>query len=261
MKRKYSNATGGTAKKAAPASQKYDARSGRWMVVPKSMSAKAAQSLRSAVMEKKGMDTAISLASGSVTNTTNDNSASFVLNLIQQGAGSWNRVGRKVTLKSLRIQGQIQCNIYPSATSGILVDNIVRMVVVWDKQPSGAAIPRFDDIFGVTAQDGTESCPNIYCPPRYDNMDRFRVLRDICYEFDPESSVTTGTINGTLKSVHVDEYLKLSDLEVVFSGQSSPMTIADISSGALYCYFRAFNNTATSNQALLAANARIRYTD
>jgi len=258
MKRKNTATTGGTAKKAA-ADQKYDARTGRWMVVPRTRTTTATvAAVRAAVMEKKGMDTVMSLAS--VPSTTNTNAAAFVLNLIQQGTGSWNRVGRKTQLKSVRITGSIDTLISPAPSTGALADQIIRMVVVWDKQPSGGAIPTFDSIFGVTAQDGTESCPNIFVPPRYDNMDRFRVLRDCKLEIDAKA-LFAGTTPGQRVNVPVDEYLKLPLLESNYSGQSSPMTIADISTGALYVYYRALFDVAGQLVSNVATTARIRYTD
>jgi len=216
---------------------------------------------RRALGEKKGLDTDLAVALGSVTSTTNTNGTSFVLNLVQAGTGSWNRVGRKIHSKSLRIQGVCQAEIAPTATTADLVGNVMRMVVVWDKQPSGGAIPAFDAIFGTTVQDGTEACTSIFNPPRYDNMDRFRVLRDRMYTLNPQAQTTAGTTNDVTYNLPIDEYIKLGALETVYSGQSSPMTIADISSGALYVYFRGLVNTTAVSRCAVIANGRLRYVD
>jgi len=136
----------------------------------------------------------------------------------------------------------------------------MRIVVVWDKQPSGAAIPAFDTIFGITAQDGTESCPNIFCQPKYDNMDRFRVLKDMVFDVKPEGFIGQGSAPNTVQMQQVDCYVKLGLLETVFSGQSAPMTIADISTGALYVYFRVVNNNSEAT-ALFIGTSRLRYAD
>jgi len=61
--------------------------------------------------EVKGMDTDISL--NPMISTTNSNASSFVLNLVQSGAASWNRVGRKTHIKSLRLIGNINFNSQP----------------------------------------------------------------------------------------------------------------------------------------------------
>jgi len=209
--------------------------------------------------EVKGMDTDISL--NPMISTTNTNASSFVLNLVQSGAASWNRVGRKTHIKSLRLIGNINFNSQPTAGGGAL-DNFVRMVVVWDKQISGAAIPVFESIFGITAQDGTESCPDIQCPPRYDNMDRFKVLLDCVIEQPP---LPIQSFAGTANIEHrvpFDKFIRFAKpLESVYSSNSTPMTIADISTGALYLYFRCRQNVPGQAAAGIDGISRIRYTD
>jgi len=207
-------------------------------------------------LAKKGMDTDVSLTP--VIATTNTNASSFVLNLVQQGNGSWNRVGRKIIPKSLRIKGVATFNQTVVVATGAQDGNELRQVVVWDKQPSAGAIPTFDAIFGITVQDGTESCPDITCPPRYDTMDRFKVVSDKTWSQGPGfySSTGTGPLNQIV--VCIDEYIKLNVGETVFSGQSAPMTIADINTGALYVFYRARNNTASATVSVDAI-ARLRY--
>lgn len=213
-------------------------------------------------IEKKGMDTAISITGGNaIISTTNTNGDCFVLNLVQQGAGSWNRVGRKIKLRSLRLRGTLVNNYQTGIATG---HNIVRMVVVWDKQPSSGTIPTFDTVFGITSQAGTESS-GILAPNRYDNMGRFLTLRDCSYAFNPETNfydTVTPANKAVSQNIHFDEYLKLGGKETVFSGQTAPMTIADISTGALYVYFRAQASTAAQFCELSDLSfARLRYTE
>jgi len=66
------------------------------------------------MQEIKGMDTELAIA-GPVLATTATNGDCFVLNLVQQGAGSWNRVGRKIRMKSLRLKGLITAALLPQA--------------------------------------------------------------------------------------------------------------------------------------------------
>jgi len=207
-------------------------------------------------VQKGGMDTDVSLSP--VISTTSTNASSFILNLVQQGAGSWNRVGRKIIPKSLRIKGVVQFTLTPTIATGALDGNLLRMVVVHDKQPSGATLATFDAIFGITVQDGTESCPDVTCPPRYDNMDRFKVLMDRTIAIENCFVSSLGSGPNTQLEYNLDEYMKLNCGETVYSGQSNPMTIADISTGAIIVYFRARNNTA-SNAAAIDAVARLRY--
>lgn len=210
------------------------------------------------VGEKKGVDTALTLSP--IIATTNTNASSFTLNLVQAGNGSWQRVGKKINLESVRLRGIISFFFTPTVTTLNQNANAMRMVVVWDKQPSGT-LPTFDTIFGNTVQDGTESTTYLDAV-KYDNMDRFSVLRDTVISKAPEISIVTGTSNISEVECPFDEYIKLGGRETVYSGQSSPMTISDISSGALYVFFRAESNTAgLFCQVDSASFARLRYSD
>jgi len=207
--------------------------------------------------EMKGMDTDLSMTS--IVGTTNNNSNIVVLNLIQQGNGAWNRVGRKTHLSSVRIKGAVTFTTQPVLATGVANAPSVRWCLVWDKQPSGNAIPSFDTIFGITAQDGTESCPDVTCPLKYDNMDRFVLIKDSYLTAPCNPSFSIGSGPSISVNVGVDEYIKLPNLESVYSGQSNPMTIADISTGALY--FVARSQLVTASSITIDAIARLRYKD
>lgn len=207
--------------------------------------------------ELKGVDTDISDA-GPIIATTNTNGDMFTVNLIVPGNGSFNRVGRKCRLKSLRVYGTAVLYVAPAATTANMAANTLRMVIVHDKQPSGV-LPAFDTIFGHTLADGTEASSYLD-PLRYDNTGRFRVLRDIKVDLGPPDHGTGGSENGVTVRQLFDEYIKLG-VETVYSGQSSPQTIADISSGAVYVIFRANGSAATSAWSVEDAFARLRYQD
>jgi len=208
--------------------------------------------------EVKGCDMLLTQAGGIVA-TTGTNANSVLLNGLQAGTGSFNRIGRKVHLKTLRLKGCVEFASTPSAV-GAESSNFLRMVVVWDQQPSGGTIPTWDTVFGITDQNGNESS-TILSPLRYDNMDRFKVLKDkvIDYQVQPSSPVSTAVIT---EQVPFDEFVSLGNREVVYASTSNPTTLADISTGGLYVYFRAHVNTGTQGAAVPAVSiARLRYTD
>jgi len=70
----------------------------------------------SADTEVKVIDTIIE--STPIVSTTNTNESSFVLNLIQQGPGGWERVGRKALMLSARIRGVLEFETQPAAIVG-----------------------------------------------------------------------------------------------------------------------------------------------
>jgi len=71
-----------------------------------------------------------------------------------------------------------------------------------------------------------------------------------------------GTTNLVLQTRPFDMFINLNGLKTTYSGQTDPQTIADISSGALYVFFRANTNVATDFiQVESDSFARLRYKD
>jgi len=207
----------------------------------------------------KGVDSDLSQ---SIIATTTTNAGIDVLNLIVPGSGSWNRVGRKTVCKSVRIKGNLLwANVPTFATGQGMITTAVRGVLVWDNAPTGT-IPTYDTIFGSTLQAGTEQVTSIFDPVKYDGMERFRVIREWCWEEPPVTVPAFGTGPNMQATVCIDEYVKLPGGGLVsnYSGQSSPQTIADISSGALYLIWRTTSSTA-GGSVTLDAMARLRYYD
>jgi len=212
---------------------------------------------RSQQGELKGVDTRLQLSP--IINTTNTNASSFVLNLISPGTGSFNRIGRIVKLESLRLRVLATYAYAAAATTGIILPSTLRCVVVWDKQPSGA-IPTYDSIFGHSLQNGTEATEYLDAL-KFDNTGRFKIIRDTVLPTNTRGQNTEG---GTTDSVNVkfliEDFISLKGKETIFSGQSSPCTIADISSGGLYIFFRVENNSATALTGIESESfARLRY--
>lgn len=219
-------------------------------------STKTTRKINYPVGEKKGVD--ISLGISPILATTNTNGSSVVLNLIAPGNGSYNRVGRKIKITSVRLRGIIEVTLIPDVTTALMNGVTVRMVVVYDKQPSGV-LPTFDQIFGLTDQTGTEATTYLD-PIRYDNMDRFQVLRDSLYTANPQAASDDGTTNAKTYDLPFDEYIKVGR-STNYGGQSSPCTIADISSGGLYVYFRTDNEATSVSSVKTLSYARLRYFD
>jgi len=234
---------------------------GRFIRSPALQSRLRAQ--RGLSVEVKGVDTDVT-SQNPILSTTNTNGDIYPLNLVQQGAGSWNRIGRKINLKSLRLKLDLVFTISPVATTAATVQLATRIVLVWDKQPSGNALPTFDTIFGTTSQLGNETS-EYKDPIKYDSMSRFEILMDKVYDSSAYNGIvtTSGTTNVATMIVSVDEYVKLVGRQTVFSGQSNPMTIADVYSGGLYLVYRASNAVAVLSASNTNANSfcRLRYTD
>lgn len=212
--------------------------------------------------ELKGCDILLTIA-GPIVATTGTNGDMFTLNLIQPGTASYNRIGRKIYMQSVRLRGIAEFALGPAATTFNKRVCPLRMVVVYDAQPQGV-VPTFETIFMTTLQDGTEG-GRVLAPLRFDNTGRFRVLRDKIIEAgSPTDGYNTGgTTNLLTSDVEFDEFVPLRGLETIYSGQSSPCTIADISSGALYVFFRSIvsSDDVTDWSIRDTSFARLRYKD
>lgn len=236
---------------------------GRFLRSPILQQRLRAQQQNKLSVEVKGVDTDVATGT-TIVATTSTNADIVPLNLVQQGAGSWNRIGKKINLKSIRLKIDILFTITPAATTANTTQPSCRVVLVWDKQPSGNALPAFNAIFGQTAQDGTETS-EYKDPVKYDGMSRFEILMDKVFDASSYNALnnTSGTTNIGTMIVSLDEYVKLVGRQTVFSGQSAPMTIADVYSGGLYLISRCSNNVPNVSTCNFTFNsfARLRYTD
>lgn len=211
----------------------------------------AAQRYSRRAAELKGVDFVLTQAS--IVNTTGTNANIQTVNLIAPGSGSFNRIGRKASMSSIRLKGWITLAQPPS--TALQAGTVVRMALVLDRQPTGT-VPAFDVIFGWTDQAAAEAS-TMFAPPRYDNMERFTILRDKCFDINPG---TQGTLAGTASQTEIsfDEYISLKGVQVTYGGQSSPCTIADIATNALYLVWRSANASGVVNSASIG---RLRYMD
>jgi len=157
------------------------------------------------------------------------------ISLIAQGAGSTQRVGNKVTYKSVQIRGVAAFNGGQVTTA----PSQVRYVIVYDKQPNNAAATR-SDVF----QDGTLHTS----PINMTNSERFIVLAD----------VTTDSCQNGQFNVSTECYRKM-DLEGVFNTTN---TTPQTGSLLLFASFNSdINDSSTSNLPNFQCYTRVRYTD
>lgn len=208
--------------------------------------------------ELHGCDTDIVLSP--VINTVNTSASQFTLNLIQQGSGFFNRIGRKISMKSLRLFCSAQCNHVIGGATGDQDGNTLRVVVVYDAQPSGV-LPTYDTIFGRTDQTGNDTGA-VFDNLRFDNTARFKVVKDCILNSNPGSPAAGAGSDVCLNRFTIDEYINLKGAETVYNSTANPTTIANISSGALYVYFRALQNDAASFWEINSQSfARLRFYD
>lgn len=234
---------------------------------------------------KKGVDTP--LVASQVESTMDNTNDIVTVNLLQAGTGSWNRIGRLVQMKSLRIRLRATCewNLSPfmggggtpTATPPNRLDSRhLRMVVVYDKQPNGS-LPQRTEIFQYKDSSGNETGDwNGFLA--YDNMERFTILKDEMVTFEvpniPFLEERPRGVSGeasmeVLQYIYppinsermLDVYLPLN-LRSNYKAESTPPTISDISTGALYVIFMCDPAQAGSPPIISVSGvARLRYLD
>ena len=174
-------------------------------------------------------------------NTSSDASSVQCVNLCQQGVGIGQRDGNKISLKSLRLRMSLNLG---NAVNNTSIQN-VRLMLVYDHQPNGA-YPAMTTILADSLQANTIQNGNWASSLNPNNFERFRILMDKYITMPP---VVVGAITGqsvigptsAKETFQVDEFINLKDLETLFNQTSNPMTIAGLTTGALFlCSFGDF---------------------
>jgi len=167
-----------------------------------------------------------------------------VINACATGTDVINRVGRKITMKSILFN----VNSFPvAATANALQGIMLRHMIIYDTQPNSAGtVPAVTDIL--------ETATTL-APLNLNNRDRFRVI------YDKRSQIgsffinaTPNLVGGSPQNVHWSKYRKLSH-DVIFSGTGA--TVGNISTGAMYILFIGDFNAV----ALTDFYTRIRFSD
>jgi len=100
-------------------------------------------------------------------------------NVMVAGTGTWNRIGKKVSMKSIEFRWAWMMNPI-AAPSNPTPTVTARMVLVYDRQPTGTA-PIGSDLFQGVAQNSATST-TIYSPKNQFNTERFIYLVDRIFQ-------------------------------------------------------------------------------
>jgi len=190
-----------------------------------------------------------------------------LLNPIVEGTGFYQRIGEKISLRSLRLRLHLVTYFQSSYSNfGQVTGEMYRFAVVYDSHPTGE-YPLFSDIFASAEPTGGQETYLVSCvnPTK---TERFRVLRELFVNVNPPVMPRFSSAeepNWVDVPTLIDEYIDLQELPTVFKGsgvhESGPAEISDIAAGALYlvraCTTTAFNLTYGM---LVDSKIRLRYT-
>lgn len=106
-----------------------------------------------------------------------------------QGAGINNRIGRKVSVKAIRIKGMIHCAAQADQTATD-APSVVRLVLVQDHQPNGTQA-QGEDVLAAPGAAAANLVPFSF--QNLANLGRFRVLKDKIFTLQNPNAAYDGT--------------------------------------------------------------------
>lgn len=187
--------------------------------------------IKSSTVEKKYIDTAPAVYAADVTGSIT------LISGVATGTDYTNRIGRKILVNSIYVRGVV-------FTVGSNTNNsLARLMLVYDKQPTGALPVMTDILNSSTSVDQLN--PN--------NRDRFAIIMD--KQFGLGANVNA--VYANTPNIFPIKKFKKCNLEIVFDGTTSG--IASISTGAIYGVVIG-NQTATTGPDF-DISYRIRFTD
>lgn len=180
------------------------------------------------------------------------------INLIQQGSGISQRIGNKVNLKSLRMR----LRIVPTGVN-CGQSNYARIMLLWDKQPNGTYIAS-NSILSDSIQNNTVSNGTLTSNINPNFFDRFVVLRDI-FRALPQVEAGDVTQVDTLAPTEgsclvIDDYVKLKEMQTIYTGTANPTLISNVTSGALLLLVLG-SRAATTDPWQIQGHMRLRFYD
>jgi len=173
-----------------------------------------------------------------------------LLNGIANGTEIYQRVGRKVIMKSMLFR----ITIFNDPTKQDPQGTAIRIILFYDTQTNGSA-PTVANVLG--NMQATPYTPTVVSPMNLNNRDRFKILKDwvvgcpaAAYGPTPTFSLVGGSPDTKYRSC----YKKLNH-DVIF--QSGSNGVADIASGAIWCLIIA----DVADAKKVDFNCRIRFSD
>jgi len=172
---------------------------------------------------------------------------SLILNAVPLGTDYFQRVGRKITMKSLHIKG----TIVPTQAVGA---DYLRVMIIYDAQ-CNKALPATNNLIllDANAAPATTSFSEI----NLNNRERFKILRDKRFASPGCASTTVGLNLDQTMCMNINEFIKLKGLDTMYDATNGG-TAADITSGSLFILLISTN---TNNLWNFNFQTRLRYYD
>lgn len=182
-----------------------------------------------------------------------------LINGLVVGANAFQRIGRKISLLSVRMTGYIQWAQAGTTPS----TEYLRVALVYDKQPDGVS-PTWAQVFTTVDSGGTATSTST-AQPNLDNKDRFIILRDMRYKADFVTANAGGppliqpSAQTECKWVF-DEFIRLKGIPTQYSATSNTGTVSDVQTGGLFVLTLG-SSASVDTQYSSRIWTRVKYTD
>ncbi len=226
-------------RKASSGRPKAVGKGGRAVMVP--YGAKPSYQKKGGNGENKFFDTLLSFTF----DATGEVPATGQLTLIPQNVTESGRVGRKVTIRSLQIRGNIVLAPGAAATS----EATTWLYLVLDMQANGAAATVAGAAGVLTSSTLSQGLINL------SESGRFKILKRWVHDFNPSAGATTA-LNGI--SRHIDFY-KQCNIPIEFNSTAGAIT--EIRSNNLFLIAGATGSGTFDDLITLTGISRLRFSD
>lgn len=187
------------------------------------------------------------LGTVALNNTATGSGHTVLVNGLIRGTDRYNRVGRRINIKSVNIK----FFIYTSAGAPAVIDDLLRFALVWDEQPTGA-LPVISDYWQDTDRNGATQT-NLLSHNNLNNTARFRMLRTLEVPINAELQATETNKGRSF----VEWNVKCNFISQYNDGNTG--TITDFVTGAIY--FIGWGNNSASAQWSADVAVRVKYLD
>lgn len=173
---------------------------------------------------------------------------------IAQGDTASTRTGSVINPTSIQCRISIQTDIDQNAPCR------ARAILFWDKQANNAAPTLVGASTTLSLLDNTVVTDTTMSPINFNNIDRYTVLWDKLWTFNPKTNLTV--VAGATTQVVAQEVVKVlrRKLGRVVKYNGTGATVASIVTNSLFiAYFT--NVTTVANQPTVVASYRIYYRD
>lgn len=171
----------------------------------------------------------------------------FSLNFIGTGTDIYQRIGRKICMKSIHLKARLV------SSGAVAVNDMVRLMIVYDRQANATTGPTAGDLFQMTDPSGATST-TVFDFKNPSNEDRFKVLWDESFSL-PQNGVTMNdSVWKNNSRTYIDKYIKMDAEAHYVGGTNYPTT------GGLFFVTYGSNAIAVAPTNVQWV-ARLRFTD